>query len=88
MASRKESQPAERVKQMIVLLETSLTENAELMASLLTQLQELSIVYKVQAMSPSCAVKWKRKNIIRALNEAQSDVNCHQLQNTCGTSYR
>ena len=30
MASRKESQPAERVKQMIVLLETSLTENAEL----------------------------------------------------------
>ena len=88
MASRKESQPAERVKQMIVLLETSLTENAELMASLLTQLQELSIVYKVQVMSPSCAVKWKRRNIIRALNEAQSDVNATNYKIHVGIFYR
>ena len=53
--------PAERVKQMIVQLDTAVSENAAIMSKLATQLQEIGVAYRVSDLQPPGSVRWKRK---------------------------
>ena len=69
-ASKETRGPAERVKQMIVVLDRVLVENAELMAELTTELGSLGVEYQVGSsdMHPG-SVKWKRKISERSVDE-------------------
>lgn len=62
-------QPGERVKQMIVVLETSIAENSDLMTALMCQLLELNVQYQVQSMLPCGTVRWKRKTTRRSVTD-------------------
>lgn len=75
MDSTKEIQPAQRVKQMIVQMDTALTECPDLMTALLVQLQEMNTQYRVISASPSCSVSWKRINVLRSLNKELTNVS-------------
>ena len=60
---------------MIVQLETSVTECPKLMKSLLEQLEELEVQYKVDPSLPQHCVMWKRKNTTRCLNQELAKVS-------------
>ncbi|XP_019852996.1 PREDICTED: uncharacterized protein LOC100634841 isoform X1 [Amphimedon queenslandica] len=72
---RKETRPGHRVKQMIVQLETSITECPKLMKSLLEQLEELEVQYKVEPSLPQHCVMWKRKSTTRCLDQELAKVS-------------
>ena len=55
--------PADRVKQMTVLLDTAVSENAAIMSELTAQLQEMSVIYRVGDLQPPGSVRWKRKTL-------------------------
>ena len=62
--------PAERVKQMIVVLEKALVENVEFMTDLTKELSTLSVAYEVglSDMHPG-SVQWKRRLSERTVDE-------------------
>lgn len=69
-ASKETRDPTERVKQMIVVLDKALMENAEFMAELTAELSTLSVAYEVGSadMHPG-SVKWKRRHPERTVDE-------------------
>ena len=70
--SSKESRgPADRVKQMIVVLDRALVESAEIMTELTTELSTLGVAYEVGTNEmPPGSVTWKRK-----MSERTVDTN-------------
>ena len=62
--------PAERVKQMIMVLDKALVENAEFMTELTMELSTLSVGYEVGSadMHPG-SVQWKRRLSERTVDE-------------------
>ena len=75
--------PAERVKQMIVVLDKALVENAEFMTELTTELSTLSVGYEVGStdMHPG-SVQWKRR-----LSERTVDENAKVSWEWCFITY-
>ena len=69
--------PAERVKQMIVVLERALVESAEFMTELTTELSALSVGYVVGCDDmPPGSVMWKRKITERTVDEKAKVNSC------------
>ena len=71
--SRKEQRPGERVKQMMVVLDRTLLENAHFMAEFAPSLKELGMEYVVSDDEPGI-VQWKRVVTERTLNHRDQVV--------------
>ena len=67
--SSKENSPNERLRQMIVILDTSLSENAELMAELASEMKEAGVEYRVSSEFHPGSVRWRRKVTERCVSE-------------------
>ena len=69
-ASRKEDQPSERLKQMVVILETAIAENSSLMSCLVGKLSEVEVEYRISKESPHPGtISWRRKTAERAVDQ-------------------
>lgn len=60
---------------MIIILDTSLSENAELMAELASEMNEAGIEYRVNSEMYPGSVRWRRKVTERSVNE-NAEVQC------------
>lgn len=67
---RRENRPGERVKQMVVVLDPTLSENAQFMASLAAELQELGVNYHVSGDLYPGSVQWRRRVWERTVDES------------------
>ena len=68
--TRRENQPAEQMKQMVVLIDTSLSENPEFMEVLARELREVGVEYRVSSgRQPAGSVRWRRKQWERTVDE-------------------
>ncbi len=72
----KENSPTERVKQMVILLDTVLSENADFMAELTQELREMEVGYRVtHGNMPPGSVRWRRRVIERDV-DSSAKVGC------------
>lgn len=69
-ASRKEDQPAERLKLMVIILDVAISENADFMSSLASECKEMGVGYRIAKDElPPGGILWKRKQSDRSVDE-------------------
>lgn len=78
-ASRQETKPGERIKQMIVMIGKQLSEDGVIMTTLLTRLQELEVEYRICEDTPTC-VMWKRKVVERSIDDTTKVIELKREQ--------
>ena len=68
--TRKESQaPADRLRHMVLVLDSTLSENSDLMESLVEELEEAGVEYRVGKGGPVGGVRWRRKQLERTVSD-------------------
>ena len=76
--ARKESQPAEQLKQIIVLLSASLSENHDFMEYLVRELKEAEVQYRVCPGDEVTggSVRWRRRQCDRSVDDTAQVAVC------------
>lgn len=67
--TRRELNPQERLRQMVLVLDSSLAENSEFMESLVGELEEMGVEHRVGVGGAPGGVTWKRKARERNVTE-------------------
>ncbi|CAI8024649.1 Crossover junction endonuclease EME1 [Geodia barretti] len=67
--TRREASPQERLRQMVLVLDSSLAENSELMESLVGELEEMGVEHRVGVGGVPGGVTWRRKQRERNVTE-------------------
>ena len=68
------SKPCDKHKQMIVLIDTAVSENAAIMSELAPQLLALSVCYRVGDLDPHGSIRWRRKTHLDGCDLEEPEV--------------
>ena len=69
VGQQQSSNPRERLRQMVLVLDSSLAENCELMESLVEELEEAGVEHRVcHGGAPAGGVRWRRKQRERVVS--------------------
>ena len=82
-ATDQENRPGERVKNMVVHLDSRLSQRTEMMVHLLTELKQLNIDHLMELSDVPNLVRWRRKLTNRTINDDATVSKTHAKHYYC-----
>ena len=76
-ATDQENRPGERVKNMVVHLDSRLSQRTEMMIQLLTELKQLNVEHVMESSDVPNLVRWHRKLTNRTINDDATVSKTH-----------